>query len=797
MIKNYFKIAWRNLTKNKVYAFINIAGLALSLTCGIVIFMLIKHHLSFDNFHANPNRIYRIVTEKHRETIGYDRAVPAPLGQVFRNDYTFGEKIARVATFRDCLISIENEREPKKFKEEHGLAFAEPQFFEIFNFPLLEGDKKMVFNNPNAAILTENMAKKYFGSENPIGKTIWLDNKVAFQITGILKNLPQNTDIQTEIFASYASLKTFNDWLASDNSWGGIDDAMQCFTLLQSNVKAAQVEEVLQPYVKKYRPNSKNVHHYKLQPLADVHFDARYGGVMGKRNLWTLAIIGLFLVFTACVNFINLATAQALKRSKEVGVRKVLGSLKRQLFWQFISETTLITTLSIAVALITSYLVLPFANNFFKTQMTLNIFTDVGLLLFIIILGIVVTFFAGSYPGFILAGFQPITALKGKLSQQNIGGFNTRRLLIVGQFVISQILIIGMVVIMKQVQYAKEADLGFDKEAITMIPLGIDTTGVKMKTLKNEISQILGVEKITLCTDAPASEDTWNNSIKFDNAPEEVNFKTNMKAADDQYLSTFGLELVAGKNLLPSDTVKGFLVNETLIRKVNLKSPEEAIGKMIAANGGSMVGPIVGVVKDFHDNSFHSDKGAVAIMSNSKAYAHYAIKINLKNAKTTLATIEKTWIKQYPDQIFESKFLDESITKFYESEDRILTLVQLFSFIAIFIGCLGLYGLVSFMVAQKTKEIGIRKVLGGSVSHILWLFGKEFIRLIVIAFLIAAPIGWWLMNYWLQDFKFRIQINAWTFVLAIFSTLLVAALTVGFQAIKAAVANPVKALRTE
>jgi predicted permease len=797
MIKNYLKIAWRNLVKNKVYAFINIAGLALSLSCGILIFNMVKYHLSFDNFHHNADRIYRIVTDKHREKIEYDRSVPSPLGKVFREEHTYAEKVARIATAYNCLISFKKGDDLIKFKEEQGLAFAETSFFEIFNYPLLVGDKNTVLSQPNTAVLTQNMAKKYFDNENAIGKTIVLDNKVTLQITGILKDFPGNSDRQTGIYAAYSSLKDHNEWLSRDNAWGGIDDAMQCFTLLRPNVTVAQVEGVLQPYVKKYRPNSKNVHHYKLQPLADMHFDTRYDGDMSKSNLWILSIIGLFLVITACINFINLATAQALKRAKEVGVRKVLGGLKKQLFWQFIAETALITSIGIVFAVGLSYWALPLVNDFFKIDMRFNPFSDAPLILFIGVLGIFVTFFSGSYPGLIMSGFQPVTALKGRLSQQNIRGFNMRRTLIVGQFVLSQLLIIGMVVIMNQMRYAKDSDWGFDREAITMIPIGIDSSRQKMKTLKTEMMQLAGVENVSLCVEAPASLVGWGNSIRFNNATEEVNFRTNMKSADEHYLSLFGLELAAGRNVLPSDTVKEFMVNETLIKKLNIKSPEEALGQIVAADGGSLVGPIVGVVKDFHDNSFHQDIGAVAVMTASEEYNNFAVKLKGNSLKTTIAALEKAWTRHYPDQLFEYKFLDEKIAAFYQVEARILTMVQAFSFIAIFIACLGLYGLVLFMVAQKTKEIGIRKVLGGSVLHILWLFGKEFSRLILLAFAVAAPIGWWLMNIWLQDFKYRIQINASTFVLAILATLIVAALTVSFQVVKAAVANPVKSLRTE
>lgn len=795
MIRNYLKIAFRNLQRNKGYTLINVAGLALSMACGILIFTLVSHHLSYDNFHANGNRIYRVVTEMHRDNIGYQSNVPSPLGKHFRDDYTFGEKVARIISVNDQLITLKTEGDLKKIKEEEGVAFTEPSFFEIFNYPLLEGNKKSALLEPNTAIVTERIAKKYFGDQNAVGKSFWLNNQIPFRITGILKDLPANTDRKNEIFVSYPTLKAFDRWLADDIAgWGGVRDGVECYVLLRPGASVAQIENVLSGYVKKYRPTSKNVHHYKLQPLADVHFDARYGGAMEKKNLWVLSVIGLFLLITACVNFINLATAQALKRSKEVGVRKVLGGVRGQLFWQFISETALISTVGIAVALGLAYLILPVVNDFFSTRMVINPFLDSRLALFIVGLGVAITFFAGSYPGLILAGFQPVVALKGKLSQQNIGGFNTRRTLIVAQFAISQVLVIGMLVIMSQMQYTRQANLGFNKDAIVMVPMGDDSTHVKMNTLKNEFLRINGVEKVSLCYAPPASNSSWGNFVKI--GDEETNFRTSIKSADDQYLPTFGLELAAGKNLFPSDSVREFLVNEAFLRKLNLK-PNEAIGKIIAANGGSMVAPIVGVVKDFHDASFHQEISPIILTTYWKDYSEYAIKLTMAQAKTTLATIEKAWLEQHPDQLFEYQFLDESIARFYETEERILKLVEFFSLIAIFIGCLGLYGLVSFMAAQKTKEIGIRKVLGSSLSQILWIFGKEFSRLILLAFFIAAPVAWWAMNQWLQGFQFHIEIGVDVFMMAIGSTLLVAAMTVAYQAIKAATVNPIRSLRSE
>jgi len=796
MYQSHFKIGWRRLLRNKEYSLINTVGLVLSLTCCILIVALINHHTGFDDFHFKQDRIYRIVTEQHRETISYTNSVPSPLGNVFRENHSYGEEVARMYHEKDVMIVLEKNGEKILFKEPNGFAFAEPSFFDIFNFPLLIGNQKTAITDPNTAIITENIAKKYFGEENPIGQVISYDNKIPFTITGVLKDFPVNTDIKPEIFVSYASFKDFNSWMASENAWGGITGGMYCYTRLREGVAPEEVEKSFTQYVKQYRPNSKNVHHYRLQPLNEVHFDGRYGGVMEKSDLWTLAAIGLFLLITASVNFINLATAQALKRSKEVGVRKVLGSFRSQLFWQFIVETGLITAFSVFFALLAAYLSVPIVNSYYHSQVPQDILLNPILILFSLGLIVLITLLAGIYPAMILTGFKPVLALKGKITQHQLGSFNTRRSLIITQFAISQVLIIGMIVVMHQMRFARQADLGFQKESIVMVDIGSDSLN-QQKSLKTEFLRLPGVEMISMCYAAPASTSNWSNSIRFDQDSEEVNFRTNMKLADADYLQTFNLELVAGRNIYPSDTVREVVVNEALLEKLGITAYDEALGKIVYANGGSMAGPIVGVVKNFHDQSFHNEISAALIAPASHMYASYAIKLNGKSALATLKDLEKLWKKQHPDQLFEYSFLDEDISKFYEAEDRMLKGIQVFSFIAIFIGCLGLYGLVSFMVNQKTKEIGIRKVLGGETTQIIWIFGQEFLLLIGTAFLIAAPIGWFLMNNWLQDFSFKIKLEGWIFLITLASSFLIMAVSVGYQVLKAAFINPVVSLKSE
>lgn len=796
MFQNNLKIALRNLNRHKSYAIINILGLAMGLACGILIFTIVKYHLSFDTFHADADRIYRIYTEGRNENgeVEYTPGVPSPLPKAFRTDFSFAEKTARVITFDDQLITVKNGDKVEKFQEELGVAFAEAELFDILNFPLLKGDKRTALDAPNQVIITQKLAKKYFNNDDPIGKTITLDNRIDLNVTGVLKDIPANTDRQQEIYISNPTLKTYADWLAGEDGWGGIYSDTQCFIHLKKGVTAAEVEKALPAFAKKYHGEGAGGRTYRLQAMADMHFNPELNGYVEKRNLWALSFIGLFLIITACVNFVNLATAQALNRSKEVGVRKVLGSRPAQLFWQFIAETAVITLFSTIVAYFLAQLTLPLINQLFETKLQINLFQNPQLLAFLSGLTVIVVFLAGSYPGLVIAGFRPALALKSKITQQHVGGFSLRRVLVVGQFAISQMLIIGTIVVASQMQYSKQTDLGFNKDALVMLPVPMEELP-RMSTMRSQLTQIAGVQEVSYCFEAPASGSNNTTNVRFDNRAKDEVFSANIKSADDHYIPAFDLKLIAGRNIIKSDTIREYLVNETFVKKLGVKSPTEVINKNLKIWGKTAL--IVGVVKDFYTNSFRTDIEPICILSDYENYQNAAVKINVNNIKPTLAAIEKTWSTAYPEFVYKYDFLDERIAEFYELDDIMLRLIQAFSLIAIFIGCLGLYGLVSFMAVQKTKEIGVRKVLGASMTNILWLFGKEFSRLILIAFLIAAPIAWYVMNGWLQEFVYRIPFGARFFLFAIGGTFLLAGLTVGYQSIKSALTNPVESLKSE
>jgi putative ABC transport system permease protein len=517
MIKNYIKIAWRNLKRNMAYASISVTGLALGITCGILIFTLISYHLSFDNFHHNPDRIYRFYTEWHDETVSKAAAVPQPVGNAFRTHFGLGEKTARVIHFDNTLITVNGSGDVKKFREEQGVAFTEPEYFDILNFPLVKGDKATMLKKPGQAYITQKIATKYFGNDEAIGKVIRLDNKVNFTVAGVLKDLPANTDRKQEIYVSYNNLKEY-DRGGGENNWGGVYSGSEAFTLLKPTVSMEQANKAMTQEVKKnFTGRDAKVWNFKLQPLNDIHFNSGLDGYADKKYLWALFFIGLFLIITACVNFVNLATAQALNRSKEVGIRKVLGGVPRQLFWQFIAETAIITVTAVVLAGGLSELALPFINELFHSEMQ---FDWLSLSLFILVITVTVVFLSGSYPGLVLSKFQPIAALKSRLSQKDIGGFSLRRVLVVTQFAISQVLIIGTIIVISQLHYSQNTDLGFNKDAVALLPIPKNDKAI-LTTMRNRLSEVKGVENITYCYNAPAARSNSTTGVDYDHRAEE------------------------------------------------------------------------------------------------------------------------------------------------------------------------------------------------------------------------------------------------------------------------------------
>lgn len=793
MLYYYFKIALRNFRTNRTYLLLNVFGLGLSIACCILIFILVHHHRSFDAYHTKVDRIARFITELHLDPIMKLGAVPNPFATALRTEFSCLDKAAMRSTYNNVLITVPNPQNGKdKYIEEEGVSFAEPDLFQIMDLPLISGSAEGL-RAPNTAIISETFAQKYYKTTDVIGKTLRYNNELDVQIVGLMADPVSNTDVQDHLIFSWESLKNLPNEAPNLNSWNGVRGSVGCYALVKEGHQISELAVESPAFYKKYRhQDGEELFQYKTLALTALHLDPDYGSGTTEKYLLGLLCIGVFLLVTACVNFINISTAQALKRVREVGVRKSLGSTKTQLFWQFMFETALVVVVAIGLGMLGAQFSLPYLNKLTEQKMT---FFEPGVVtigLFLMGLATVLTFAAGAYPGMLQARFQPVIALRGQNTPTQKGGFSLRRLLVTSQFTISQILLIITAVITTQMHYARNVDWGFRPDTAVVLPIPVQDVA-KMSTLQQQLTNTAGVKQVTLCYQPPASNLNNQTGCRYDTRPESEKWLLNTKPADEHYISTFGLTLVAGRNFHASDTVREYVVNETFVKKLNLSSPEEVLMKKISIDGKSA--PIVGVVKDYHNWGLTEQVSAIAFYPSVKEYSNCGITLAAGNQPAVLAQIKQIWESTYPDHAFDQYFLDDKVADFMRIETNLLQLIGAFSGIAIFIGCLGLYGLSAFMIERKRKEVGIRKTLGSTVAGIVWIFSKEYLRLMLLAFVISAPLAWWLSNFWLQRFVYHITPGIELFGLALFISFVVAALTVGIQSVRAALANPVHSLR--
>ena len=773
----------------------NIAGLSLGITSSLILFLLIRYATSYDNYHTKGERIYRVTTTAKTDD-GSERhspGVPAVLPDAFKNDFTEAEEVTFTSYRNGGLIEVPvSNGETKKFEEGHGIVFTEPDFFRIFDRKILAGSGEKSLDEPNEAIISKNWAVKFFGKEDPIGSIVIYD-KHEYKISAVMENFPNNTDFPFEIMFSYVTIAKER----IEGGWGSIYSDDQCYFLLKDGVDVRKIEARIPAFVDNHYGKDnwkKRSHHF--QPLSDMHFDSRYSTysyrTVTRQSLWAMGIVGIFLILTACINFVNLSTAEAIRRSREVGIRKTLGSTRSQLVRQFLGETFLVTVFAMAISLGLTQIGLRFLNPFMHTTLTLDLSKDLSLLMYIALTTVVVSILSGLYPAIVLSGYKPVLALKSMITSKGSQGYVLRRGLVVLQFFISQFFIIGTIVMIEQLDYFQNKDLGFDKEAIMRVDFPAAELTTK-KAFAHEVRSLSGIRRVALAFTSPSSASSSSTGFSVPGQPEH--YDTHIKMADSDYVPLYDLKIVAGRNLHASDTLIQVVVNETLVKTMGLKDPLEAVGKIINVWDKNV--PIVGVVKDFHTQSLENKIQPVILFSNAETYGMAAVKIEGGNINTSIESIQAIWKKFFPDRTFDYQFLDQEIATFYESERSMSILLTIFTSMAIFIGCLGLFGLVTFMANQKTKEIGVRKVLGASVTNILYMFSKEFMTLIVIGFIIAAPLAWFVMNRFLAEFAYKIEIGAGIFLIGFGATLLIAILTVGFKSMAAANTNPVKALKCE
>ena len=809
MLRNYLKIAWRNLRKQKFYTFLNVFGLSLGLASCLLITLYVVDELSYDKSFTNAGRIYRVNSDIRFGGADMKLAVaPDPMAFTMLKDYPQLEAATRLREDGSYLVRRTGTTENM---QEAQVAFADSTFFKVFQIPIVAGDSKRILTEPNTLVLSERDAVKYFGKENPIGKTLLLDNNQTYTVTGVMGNIPSHSHLSSLNMLLSMSTNRYS----RDGNWGSHN--FVTYLLLREGVDAATFEKnfdtVIEKYTGKWVQATMNASlddlrksgsyiRYSLMPLTDIHLHSnRQAEIAGNSNIqyvYIFGVVAIFLLAIACVNFMNLATARSSNRAKEVGVRKALGSERSSLINQFLTEAIMLSFLSLSLAVLLAIIALPLFNNLASKEIAFP-YQSIIFWVTAIVTAVVVGVMAGSYPAFFLSSFQPLKVLKGSMEVEGKGGY-LRNSLVVFQFMISVMLIIGTGVIYNQLNYIQTKQLGYSKDHILIVKNAY-ALDKKSRAFKEQVAAIPNVESSTMTSFLPTPSSRSDNSL-FPEGQMQQDKGVSMQrwTVDYDFMKTLNLEMKTGRAFqedFPSDS-SGIIINETAAKILGFDNP---IGKKIF-NLDDPYGneretyTILGVVKNFHFESLRQNIGALSLVLRP-SYGLVAIKLKGGDYKQTISQIESIWKKMAPGQPFAYEFMDADFDKQYRSEERVGQIFITFAVISIIIGCLGLFGLSAYTAERRTKEIGVRKVLGASVGSIVGLLSKEFIKLVLIAIVLGSPIAWYAMNTWLQDFAYHIEISWWMFAVAGVLAIVIALLTVSFQSVKAALMNPVKSLKSE
>jgi len=807
MLKNYIKTGLRNLFKHKGYSLINIAGLAIGMASCLLILLFVRHELSYDNFNEKADRIYRVAGSYRYGGRDFEIAVnPAALAEVMIKDYPEVIDAVRFFGFGDYII----QHKDNSFKETR-VSFTDSSFFTIFSVPLLKGDPETALASPNMLVLSQNTAKKYFGEEDPIGKTLKIDNEKDYEVTGIFQEIPDNSHFHFDLLLSLSSIP-----VSKDKTW--ISQNLQTYILLHEKADfrgleaklpelvmkymAPQFEAVLGTSIEKLAAEGELRAELYLQPLKKIHLHSDLLGEMEPTSdikyVYIFSAIALFILIIASINFMNLSTARAAGRAREVGVRKVLGSYRKQLIGQFLTESMVLSLISMITAILLVWLALPLFNSLSGKVLPLSNLGQGPMLLALILMTSLTGFFAGSYPAFFISAFRPANVLKGQMSS-GIKVKLIRRGLVVFQFMASIILIIGTFIVYKQLNYIQNKKLGFNKEQVLILE---NTYLLKKQTetFKNEVLAYPQILSASVSGFLPVPSD-FNQSAVFPEGEIDNENSTSMQIwrVDDDYIETLGMNIVEGRDFSReySTDKEAVVINQEVARHFGWDKP---LGKRLATAlslmGGTKLYTVIGVVEDFHFESLRNNIGPL-IMLLQPSTSRISFRMKTDDISGTIGLIRKKWREFLPNQPFEYSFLDEAFDSMYRSEQRIGKIFGIFAALAVFIGCLGLFGLAAFTAEQRTKEIGIRKVLGATAPKIIRLLVKEFITLIALANVIAWPIAYLVMKGWLKDFAYQTPVQIWIFPAAGLFTLLIALFTVSSQAIKAALTNPVDSIKYE
>lgn len=802
MFKNYFKIAWRNLRKNKLFSFINILGLSIGIELCFIIMLYVQDELSYDKFNKNADNIARIVF--HANINGgeiNESVVMAPVAQTMKKDFPEVQDATRLARYGAPKVTYKD----KTFKDDQ-LTLVDPNFFSIFTLPMIKGDAKTALLQPHTVVITKKIAEKYFGKEEAIGKILSFNNTDSYKVTGIIENVPANSHFHFDMFGSITGWDQINSdsWLISNTytylllkPGANYKEIEAKFPAMVAKYMGPQIQQQMGLSLEQFRTKGNSLG-FALQPLTSIHLyshtnnEFEPGG--NATYVYIFAGIAIFMLIVACINFINLSTAGASKRAKEVGIRKVAGSLRLQLISQFLSESILISLIALIIAIVLVQSALPAFNEISGKQLSLNIQP----LLAFIVLGLLVGVVAGIYPAFYLSSFKPITVLKGKLTGNN-KSFGLRSGLVVFQFFISVGLIIGTIVVYQQMKFIQNKDLGYNKDKLITIPNSY-VLGKNEAVFKQQMLQDPRIVNATMSWYKPAGPSNYNNALAYPQGNDNLIVNGVDYHVDDQYIPTLGMQMITGRNFFKDFATdsSGIILNETAVKALgwnNANALDKIVIRQNSDKGTNFPFHVIGVVKNFNFKSLH--EAISPLFMTLQPEGGLIFKIKTTDVAGVITTIKKQWETYNTGEPFTYNFMDDLYNKTYSAEQKTGTILNIFSVLTIFVACLGLFGLATYTAEQRTKEIGIRKVLGASVSQVTQMLSKEFIKLVLIASLIAFPVAWWAMNKWLQSFAYRVNISWWMFAVAGLVALLIALITVSFQAIKAAIANPAKSLRTE
>lgn len=815
MLKNYFLVAIRNFWRNKIFSLINILGLSIGISASLVIFLLVYYDFSFDKSLKDRDRIYRVVTDG--ESLGnsyhWPNTCEAMVGAIER-DLTGIGLVVPFHTADGIKVTVPHSgiTSPLVLKKQEDVIYTDGRYFDLLHHTWLAGSPSTSLKEPYRVVLTESNAHRYYAGINNadiIGKTIFFDDTIQATITGIVKDIAYNTDFYFKTFISRATLLTSRLKPICWDQWGCYNSADQLFLRLAPGISAKRVTPQLNGLLKKYStpdPDNHSIASCGLQPLADLHFNTSYGVFdesrqASKSTLYGLLAVAVFLLLLACINFINLTTAQASQRAKEIGVRKTLGSLQRQLAFQFLNETFLLTVISTGLSILMTPLLLRVFADFIPKEFHFSLFGQPIIFLFLFTLILVVSVLAGLYPALVLAAFKPVLVLKNQ-AYANTGKTRTawlRKSLTVFQFVIAQVFIIATLLVGKQISYELNKDMGFNKEAILYFNTNYSETRQKRNLLLDKLRSLSGIAMVSVSTDLPSSGSTMSSTLKYNDGKKDIVEEVQIKKADSNYFRLYGFHMLAGTGNPQSDTVNSLVINEAYAHDLGFTDPQQALGKQIKWEGNPR---IVGVVANFHQKSLHEMIKPIVIANGTNEANCINIALRPQNTDgtawiSTIGAMEKAFKSVYPNDDFDYHFVDDTIAKFYTEEKNTGRLLRWSTGLTIFISCLGLLGLIIYITNQRTKEIGIRKVLGASIAQIIVLLSRDFVKLLSLAILIALPIAWWGSHKWLESYAYRTALSWWIFVAGGGFLLLVAIIVLGLHAFRAAVANPVESLRTE